>query len=413
MRLPLSVALICALSACASADEARTAPGEARDLAPPAEVGSGEPNLSTAEDAVVLSWLEAAPTGGHDLWVSTLSSDGSWSVRTSVVHDDSLFVNWADFPSVVTSGDGALWAHWLRRTGGPGLAYDIRVSHSSDGGATWSEPWTPHEDGTATEHGFVTLLPSATGVELTWLDGRGYAPGPDGSEPAQEMSVRTRSVDGSGTPTDEIALDTRTCDCCQTDAAQTADGTVVVVYRNRTEDEIRDIYVTRRTAAGWTEGVPVHADGWNIGGCPVNGPAVGARGNRVAVAWFTAAGDVPQVYVAFSDDSGATFGTPVQVDGGNPAGRVDLRLREDGSALVSWLERVSGEGAELRLGHFEPSGAVSPPRVVSTSSSARAAGFPRMVLAPWNPDQVILAWTDVSVADAPRVRVQSVELTPS
>ena len=319
------------------------------------------------------------PEGGTTCGWRSATPEGGWSPRARVVHGDSLFVNWADFPSVAATEDGTLWAHWLRRRSGPGLAYDILLASSPDQGRTWSEPWSPHEDGTPTEHGFVTLVPGPAGVDAVWLDGRGYAPGPDGSEAAMEMSLRYRSSGGADeAPGPEIALDTRTCDCCQTDAVRTADG-LVVVYRNRTEDEVRDIYVTRRTPEGWTEGVPVHEDGWVIAGCPVNGPALDASGDRLAVAWFTGAGDVPRVNVAFSDDAGAHFGAPVQVDAGNPAGRVDLRLLDDGTAVVSWLERVGGDGAELRLRRFGPDGPSGEAVIVSTSSSARASGFPRMV----------------------------------
>jgi hypothetical protein len=216
-------------------------------------------------------------------------------------------------------------------------------------------------------------------------------------------------VRADGTAGTETLVDGRTCDCCQTDAALTSRG-VVVVYRDRSAQDVRDIYVTRRTEGGWTEGIPVHRDGWVISGCPVNGPAVDASGDRVAVAWFTGAGDRPRVYVAFSEDAGASFGDPVRVDGGDPSGRVDLSLLPDGRAAVSWLERRGPEGAELRLASVGPGGREGPPVVVAPSSAARASGFPRMVRAPWNGSEVVLAWTDASDAERPRVRVARVEV---
>jgi len=408
MRLELSICALGLLAGCTSHDRTDASRGTVREISVPAEVGSGEPNLSTAEDAIVLSWLEAAPEGGHDLWMARLDASGRWEGRRRVVHGDSLFVNWADFPSVTVGGDGRLWAHWLRRRPGAGLAYDIRLSHSADAGETWSDATTPHDDGTPTEHGFVSVIPEPSGVSLVWLDGRAYAPSVEGGEPAREMSLRARAISSRSSLEDEVLLDDRTCDCCQTDAARTADG-LVVVYRNRTEDEVRDIYVTRRTALGWTPGVPVHRDGWVIAGCPVNGPAVDASGNQVAVAWFTGEGNIPRVFVAFSTDGGVTFADPIRVDGGSPAGRLDLRLRADGTALVSWLERTGADGAELRLGRYGPQGQEGEAIVVSSSSTARASGFPRMVAAPWNPDEVLLAWTDVSDPDASQVRLVSVE----
>lgn len=378
------------------------------EIASPAGVGSGEPYLSSSEDGVVMSWLQRSAQGGHDVLVARLGPEG-WSPARVVAHGDDFFVNWADFPSVVGGGDGSLWVHWLQRTPGPGLAYDIRVARSTDGGDSWSEPWTPHEDRTPTEHGFVTLFPTPEGVGMAWLDGRQYAPDPEGNPPTQEMSLRSRWASTGGGPGPEILVDGRTCDCCQTDVALTDTGPVLV-YRDRTEDEVRDVYVSRWTDGAWTEGAPVHADGWVIGGCPVNGPAVDARGMDVAVAWFTGAGDVPKVQVAFSRDGGATFGTPTRLDGGDPSGRVDLKLLTDGSAAVSWLERTGGDAAELRLVRVAPDGTSGEVTVVARSSSARASGFPRMTTAPWAPHQVLLAWTDIAEADASVVRVASVEV---
>jgi hypothetical protein len=70
---------------------------------------------------------------------------------------------------------------------------------------------------------------------------------------------------------------------------------------------------------------------------------VAARDARVAVAWFTAAGDTPRLTLAFSQDGGATFGAPIVIDDGRPVGWPDVVMLEDGSTLVSWLER-RGEG---------------------------------------------------------------------
>ncbi len=405
--LSLSALAVLALGACSDGQVRDRIPRA--DLETPAGVGSGQPFLSTTEDEVYMSWLEPARGGGHDLWVARLTAEG-WAPRTRAAHGDDFFVNWADFPSVVAGADGTLWSHWLQRTEGPGLAYGVRVVRSTDEGGSWSDAWIPHEDRSPTEHGFVSLFPLDEGVGMTWLDGRKFAEGPTGEPPTREMTVRFRRTDARGRHGPEVLLDARACDCCQTDAAVTARGPVVV-YRDRSEEEIRDIYVTRLTEEGWSEGAAVHDDGWHIAGCPVNGPAVAARGDHVAVAWFTAAGDQPRVYVAFSADAGASFGPPARVDSGNPAGRVDLLMREDGSALVSWLERTGGEGADIRLRRVASAGAVVESEWVVTSSSAeRASGFPRMAEVPWDPGRVLLAWTDVSDATNPRIRMTAVEV---
>ena len=407
MRTLLSVTLIgIFLGGCARSETVAPPVGAVEMLSSPAGPGSAEPHLSTDGDAVVLSWLQRAGDGGDDLLMARLEG-GLWDSTRSVAHGPpgEWFVNWADFPSVVAGPGGVLWAHWLRKGSAGGYDYGIRVSHSSDGGLTWSSPWTPHDDGTPTEHGFLSFFPVGTAMGMIWLDGREYAPGPGGEPALEEMTLVFRTATPRSAPSDEIVVDARICDCCVTDAAITLAGPLVV-YRNRTEDEIRDIYATRYVDGRWTEGRPVHDDGWHIAGCPVNGPAVSARGSTAAVAWFTGAEGVGRVQVAFSSDAGATFGAPVRVDDGTPRGRVDVVLLDNGSALVSWLERTGEEGGEVRVRRVRPDGASSPSAAVISTSAARGSGFPQMVRAPGG---VVFAWTDVA-GDAKRVRVARAEV---
>ena len=402
------------LAACAERAEQDEAGGAAAavtvgapvEMISPAGESSGEPHLALGENGLVLSWLEQVPGGeAHALRMSVLSQ-GAWSEPATVVEREDFFVNWADFPSVVPVAPGELAAHWLQRGGSGTYDYGVRVARSHDGGRSWSEPWTPHEDGTATEHGFVSVFPVEEGWGLVWLDGRNYAEGSHGGEPSNEMTLRFRSAGGEGGPGGETLLDGRICDCCQTDAALTSRGPLVV-YRDRSPEEIRDIAVTRLVDGAWTEGVPVHRDGWEIGGCPVNGPAVAARGERVVVAWFTGAGDLPRVHAAFSSDAGASFSEPVRIDGGNPAGRVDVELLPDGSALVAWLERTGEGGAEVRVRSAREGQPAGMPTTVASASEARASGFPQMVTI--DDGSLVFAWTDVTDAGS-RVRVARAEV---
>lgn len=402
LRALLAFALACALVAGCGAEDSGSA--TSRDLpaaeliASPALPGSGEPNLFAAGGHAYLSWIEPEPVPGvadtaaaarHRLRFAEWDG-GGWSVPITIASgaesDAEWFVNWADFPSLVRLPAGRLAAHWLERTGGETYAYGVRIATSDDGGRTWSDPVVPHRDGTPTEHGFVSLFPTPSGeLGVVWLDGRKFAGGGD----SPEMTLRAAAIDAKGEIRDEALLDGRACDCCQTGAAVTARGPLVV-YRDRSAGEVRDIAVVRLTDGGWTEPATLHADGWTIDACPVNGPAVAAREDRVAVAWFTAAGDTARVNVAFSADAGATFGPPVRVDDGAPGGRVDVGLLPDGSALVSWIERVGG-GAQVRVRRVAAGGEPGPSIAIAATSEERASGFPQMALAGGD---VLFAWTE-------------------
>lgn len=383
---------------------AACAPGDGSDepaagvVPSPAGAGSGEPFLASAGDGVWMSWIEPAP-GGHR--VAAAYYDGEWGPTKTVSEGDDFFVNWADFPSVQPLG-GRLVAHWLQRGGRGTYDYGVRIAWSEDDGATWSEPWTPHGDGTPTEHGFVSFFETEDDPWAVWLDGRAMV------AEGGAMSVRAKRLPWggpTGRPGPEAAavMDARACECCQTDAV-VADGVPVVAYRDRGEGEVRNIYAARLLESGWTEGAPVHDDGWAIGGCPVNGPALAARGRQVAVAWFTAPADKPQVNVAFSADGAATFGPPARLDEGRPLGRVDVVMLDDGAALATWLER-GAEGVSIASRRVAPDGATGPLRRLAASDAARASGFPR--IARLGADRLMLAWTSVQGDGGVRTSVLS------
>jgi hypothetical protein len=354
-----------------------------------------------------MSWLEPRSRGGHVLRVARLTGH-RWNTPLIAAEGDSFFVNWADRPGIVALGEGCLAAHWRVKADAEGHSYDVRLSFSGDKGRTWSDPVCPHRDATATEHGFVSLLPEADGVRAIWLDGRNNAavggkPGAPAAthgdhEVGADMTVRTALVHLDGALEDEVVLDGRACDCCPTAAVQTMTGTLVA-YRDRGPDEVRDIALVRRAVGAWSEPRRLHEDGWKIPGCPVNGPALAAEDDLVAAAWYSEAADSARVLVAFSRDGGRAFGEPIQVNDADPLGRVDVVLLEDRSALVLWVE-VRGTEAAIVARRVSAHGVRSAVLTVAETSARRASGYPRMI---HDERRVILAWTEAG--NPSRVRV--------
>ncbi|HXV85745.1 MAG TPA: sialidase family protein, partial [Gemmatimonadales bacterium] len=298
--------------------------------------------------------------------------------------------------------------HWLQKSAPGTYAYHVKLAISRDQGATWSAPITPHRDLSPTEHGFVSMVPWENGAGLIWLDGRamggdqhsGGAPPAGGhATPRGAMTIRFTTVALDGTLGDDVLLDDRTCECCQTALARTSNG-LVAAYRDRSEAEIRNIAITRLVDGRWTQPVPVADDKWHYPGCPVNGPQLSAAGDTVAIAWFTAPDQQPKTYAAFSTDAGATWTAPIRVDDGKPMGRVDIELLADGSALVSWLEAT--ESAEVRARRVRRDGQVDPSWLVAQTSEARASGFPRMARAG---NEIVFAWTETGDNGGVRVAV--------
>ena len=393
------------LAACADAPDPTDRPtAAAGEIAVPADSGALAPRLVLdAAGVPLLSWVEPADSG-HVLRYTRWAGDGWADARTADAATD-WFVNWADTPGVVPTADGRLVAHTLPRhpDGGSPYAYDAAVRQmTASGWGGWTDRRLLHDDGVAAEHGFVSAVALPDGrTGLVWLDGRNQGGGHDGDHHAGSMTLRYAAFAVDGTLSDEAELDARTCDCCPTAAVATPSG-VVVAYRDRSAAEVRDIAVVRLVDGAWTEPVVPHADDWTIAGCPVNGPALASRGDRVALAWF-AAPDTSRVQMTVSDDGGATWGERVRIDGGQPLGRVGVAMLDDGSAVVSWLETV-GDQAEVRLRRVGPDGAPGAPVTVATVEAGRSTGVPRVVALG---DRALVAWTDAS---AGTVRTAVVEV---
>ena len=406
LRKLLAASVVACVVACTRTADQPVETGAITAIDAPAGPNSGEPNLAVdGAGRVHLSWLERNADSSVSLRLA-VRDNGQWSTPVTVTTGRDLFVNWADFPSVFVAPSGRIVMHWLQRQPGGKYSYGVRVSQSTDGGASWSDPKQLHDDQGAGEHGFVSFFAAdGDSVEAIWLDGRATGgEGHDGPHGSMQLGTGRIAADGGITPS--VMVDDRICDCCQTSAAVTARGPVVV-YRDRSAEEIRDIAIVRRVNGKWTEPTRVHADDWHIEGCPVNGPSVVADGDNVAVAWFTGARDTAKVNIAFSKDAGATFSAPVRVDDGQPAGRVDVEFDGDGRAMVTWLERVGQEGAEVRLRAIAPDGVRGDVMVVANSAAARSSGFPRVVR---SGDELIFAWTQPG--DTARVRMASTRLTP-
>ena len=371
----------------------------------PAVEGAGEPNLTTdAKGRVWLSWLEPRAGGGQRFRLSSLSGS-QWSQPVTITEGASLLANWADFPSVFVTSDGTIAAHWLERTTARG-AYGIRVVTSKDGGRSWTKATNPHPSSETGEHGFVSFFEApGAGLGMVWLDGRDLAAGGHAAPGhAGGMALRSTFIK-NGEAGADLLVDARVCDCCQTSAARSG-AAVLVAYRDRSEKEVRDTSVVRFSGGKWSEPATVHADAWEINGCPVNGPVVTATATAAAVAWFTGVGNTPKAFVAFSGDEGRSFSPPVRIDTKVTLGRLAMVMPSADRVLVSSLERTE-TGAHLVLRDVRRDGRISAPVEISAATPERSGGFARLAT---SGTKVVVAWTDVRPGAPTAVRTAIAEV---
>lgn len=401
--LPPLLPLLCMLmlSACGKPAPPPAAATEVADLVVtewplPQMATAAQPDLVKTDDGrLLLSWIETDGSGMDMLKFATFGGN-AWTAPMEIARGDDWFVNWADTPHVLATEDGALWAHWLRRSAGAKYAYDVVLTRSGDGGKTWAPTVAVNSDGTPTEHGFVSLWPqSHDALGIAWLDGRNMASGEHASHDAHgtgTMTLRMANFDARLHKSAETELDPRTCDCCQTAVAITARGPLLV-YRDRDGDEIRDIVTTRFDTGAWTLPRKVHDDRWKMPACPVNGPAIAAVGNDAWVAWYTAAGEVPRVRLARSANAGDEFAAPVEIDSGMAVqGRVGVAV-DAGHVWVNWT-REDATGQSLWLARYDqkPGKALQRVRIASLQGRGRATGFPQIAV---REGVGYAVWTDV------------------
>jgi hypothetical protein len=319
--------------------------------------------LTVADEGLAMSWVEQKADGAKAFRFAQFDGK-AWGAAKTIAAGPQLMLNWADFPTIVSLGDGRYAAHWLERPEGAKGGYGIRIAFTRDDGATWKTSFASTRPTAEGYEGFVSFSKGPKQLLASFLDH---------SEPVTKLRLARFEFDGRFLS--EEVIDSDVCSCCQTSLVHAA-GIPVVAYRDHASGEIRDNAFARRMGGKWNfEGV-MGPDGWKINACPVNGPALDSRGERVGAAWFTAAEGKPAVKVALSENAGASFGSPTWLDAAKPLGRVDLKMHGDGMVAV-WLGR-DGEQAALRFARLDRSGKVLESRTLDQVTVARSSGFPRL-----------------------------------
>ena len=358
---------------------------------------SGESRLFSDGKDLYLSWISSK----NDLFSLKYSkfTGNKWSEPILIIEDTDWFVNWADFPEIrINQNDPSNWlGYYLKKSNSETFSYDIVFIQSFDGGKNWSEGKKLHQDSTFSEHGFVSLFDSGNDFGAVWLDGR-FSKNEDQSYNA--MSLRAGKINQEGQVTEDLLLDAKTCDCCQTSAINTGSD-VLVLYRDRTEEEIRDINIIRYHEGKWGSPEKFSHDNWKIDGCPVNGPAITAHGDLLAASWFTSAGDTSKVKLKISKNGGKEFSKEIRIDNGNPIGRIDALITPKREIIVSFIEVLPTGSGALTVKIFNEEGIQLGDNIAASVSISRDTGFPQMILFK---NQLFISWTSVETMSIQTVK---------
>ena len=350
------------------------------------ENSNAQPSLVSGEGSLSLSWISSNDGKKSSLNFSQFK-EGKWVNTQTMATGSNWFVNWADFPAHAIN-ENLILSSYLKKSDSGTYTYDVILSLQKLSGEKVKEDFLLHNDGVKAEHGFVSIIPNDNqGFFITWLDGRNTVDNDlDGYH--KPMTIRFAEITNKGDIIDESELDSATCDCCQTSIAVTNKGPVVV-YRDRSDKEVRDIYIARKINGIWGVPTPIHNDGWEINGCPVNGPKVASNSNNLAVSWFTVSNEKPTVNLSFSKSNGASFGTPIKINDDDPIGRVDVAFLNPQEVLVSYIEG-DDVGTYLRIKKVSIDGKVSAPITISKIDGGRNSGVPQLEILD---NDAFIVWT--------------------
>lgn len=363
---------------------------------------SSESYLQASGEDLYISWTEQRLDSNY-LYNSRFNGK-SWGKKELITKGKDWFVNWADFPSISHNNiSNTFFSFNLQKSSEETFSYDVNYFFKAK---EWVDMKKIHSDNTFTEHGFVSVTPYEEGFIASWLDGRNTVPSSNGHGKGA-MTLRSAEIDKEGKIINERLVDNMVCDCCQT-SMTVAGGIPLLVYRDRSPEETRDIYLSRYVNSQWTEPISIHDDGWVINGCPVNGPNIDSFEDRVVVSWFSASNGIPKVNLKFSSDKGQSFGRKIMVDNidNKPMGRVDIEFINKDEIIVSWLSVVDGEG-KLLMRKINSMGTLGEIHTITEVSTERSTGFPQ--IEKWQ-DNIFLSWTDISGGDK-RVKTSMIPLS--
>ncbi|MEP7268827.1 MAG: hypothetical protein ABI844_14465 [Saprospiraceae bacterium] len=356
------------------------------------------PNLyQSPQKELYLTWTQNLSDSTDALYYSILR-DSKWTTAKLIYQGQHWFTNWADFPKMAVFAGSELnqLAIFLQKVDtGKTYDYGVKLVSSQDNGDHFKVIDTLHQAGPG-EHGFVSLLPfSFNKIMVVWLDGSGISEVHQESnskhQSTESMKLMSAMVDVSGRISDRKVIDDKVCECCQTDLTMTAKGPLVV-YRNRSDDEERDIYYSRYMDGLWTEPKAVLEDHWKIVGCPVNGPALAGHNNMVAVASYSEAKGSPTIAVSLSENAGENFKHTTKLNTKNTLGRLDATWYSDNLLLVTYLDKIKQDDdqAEVHLTGMDNHGKIVWDNVIDHTSTSRNSGFPTIGLLD---TEIVIAYT--------------------
>jgi hypothetical protein len=303
--------------------------------------------------------------------------DGAtWSEPVAVNHaPEAVGADGDARPRVAVGPQGEVYVTWTRPLA---RAYsgNIRFARSLDGGRTFAEPVTVHADRQEITHRFDSMAITPDGrIFIAWVDKRDLPQGDAAKSWRGAAIYYAVSSDRGETFRGDWRVAAHSCECCRIALLPQPDGSVVAFWRHVFEPNVRDHAVAVLHDGGEVGEVRrATFDDWAIDACPHHGGSLAqdAKGRLHAV-WFTGTPGKEGVYYG---RIGAGHVEGQQRIGGDTAAHADLAIAGERVAIV-WKE-FDGEKSVLRAMRSDDGGATW--RESEIAATAQANDQPKVMV---------------------------------
>jgi hypothetical protein len=199
---------------------------------------------------------------------------------------ENILADGENRPQIAIARDGTVLVTWVQSLPQKLYAANVRFSHSTDGGHTFSKPVTLNDDERITSHSFGALAIDGDGkVAVAWLDGRDKEAAKEKGEDFSGVSAYTaQSSDNGGSFERNRRVHQHTCECCRVGLTWTKEGPVAF-WRNIFGTNTRDFAIANLDETNIRRTTD---DGWKVDACPHNGGAIAEDGRgQLHLVWFT------------------------------------------------------------------------------------------------------------------------------
>lgn len=354
-------------------------------------VAHGKLSLATgaAIDTEGRLWIVGVEHG--KLFIRQQERDGTWQAPRMIDNaGEVVATNGDNRPKIAFGPNKTVVITYTRPLAKP-YTGEIRMLRSHDGGATFSMPFTVHQDRQVITHRFESVMFDAVGdLYVAWIDKRDAERAWAAAQGDQDAYTGAAiyyavSADAGKTFGPDTKLADYSCECCRIALLSEPGRGIAVLWRHVFAGNIRDHAFARLSRAGSSEIQRASFDEWTLKACPHHGPGLAraAKGGYHAV-WFGERAGLLRARYGRLDEQGRPVGEPVAIPD-QWADHADVA--STGDRLVIVWRSFDGEYTHLRAWLSADDGQSF--RLHELHRTSRENDQPRLVT---QGDRVVVVW---------------------